>query len=499
MIIGLFWGGSAIIEYFNKRKHRKVMETNVENTSKPSETPESEVHVKPKQKLNQNSTNIEGLILSEEQQRLFEILNTSKSHIFITGKAGTGKSVLLQYFNTNTSKDVVIVAPTGVAALNVGGQTIHSLFRIAPGFVRKADLKIDYKTKELLRHIDSVVIDEVSMVRADLMDAIDHKLKMARDNELPFGGAQLIAFGDVYQLPPVVEDKGMQQFFAHNHGGPYFFNAHVWKQASLQIFELSTIFRQKDERFKSMLNSIRVGNISNAVLDRLNKRALVATPDDGVLTLAGHNATVTEINQKRLDSLPGELHEYQATIEGDLKRSDFPTESTLRLKKGAQVMLLRNDRNKRWVNGTLATIHSLAKDYVKVDIDGIVYSLNVETWKKIRYYYDQNERRVDEEAISSFTQLPLRLAWAITIHKSQGQTYGAVAVDLTEGTFAHGQAYVALSRCASLEGLYLKKPVEKEDIIVDSDIIQFMRAAKVFKPKVPITSNNNSKIPVIVQ
>jgi len=302
---------------------------------------------------------------------------------------------------------------------------------------------------------------------------------MAKENNLPFGGVQIIMFGDLYQLPPVVSDAELHKYFAHNHGGYYFFNAHVWKNSHMNIYELTKIFRQKDENFKNILNEIRQGNITNSLLRELNKRTDSQIPCDGVITLATTNNAVNVMNSFRLSNLTGKLFTYKACIEGELEKASFPTEEFLKLKEGAQVMFLRNDKEKRWVNGTLGFVKSLSGNEVKIDIDGIVYSVPKETWNKIRYYYDPQERKIEEEVVSSFTQYPLRLAWAITIHKSQGQTYNSVAVDMGDGAFAHGQTYVALSRCRTLETLYLKRDIMTNDIIVDSAIIGFMSKAKV--------------------
>lgn len=431
-------------------------------------------------KLNEEKVEVDDIQLSEEQKNIFEEIENTTDNLFITGKAGTGKSLLLQYLKKHTKKLLVVSAPTGVAALNVGGQTINSLFRIPPGFVAKNSLKINYKVATLLRNIDTVVIDEISMVRADMLDAIDHLLRQARNNNLSFGGVQMVMFGDLYQLPPVVSDKGLHEYFADNHGGYHFFHAHVWRNADLKIRELQVIHRQKnDEIFKTILNAIRIGEVDEALLIELNKRARLSIPADGVITLATTNGTVNEINHKRLEILSGEAKTYQASIYGDLEHSAFPTEEFLKLKVGAQVMLLKNDKLKRWVNGTLGKIESLSDDEIKVNIDGFAYSVPPETWNKIRYDYDPVEHKVKEHVVSSFTQFPLRLAWAITVHKSQGQTYGAVVVDMGGGAFAEGQTYVALSRCTSLDGLYLRRGILREDILVDAAVKEFMKKAHI--------------------
>jgi hypothetical protein len=466
----------GVIVYFSKGKSSPRPYNNYNNAYKP--------YVRPMKKLNERQIDVDNLKLSEEQQNIFDIIENQNGNIFITGKAGTGKSSLLQYFKYKSQKRLVVVAPTGVAALNVGGQTIHSLFGFPPAFLSEdklRELRLYPKTAFLLKNIDTVVIDEISMVRADLMEAIDYRLRTARGNELPFGGAQVIMFGDPYQLPPVVSDSELHRYFAHNNGGHYFFNASVWKNTPMEIYELTQIFRQKDENFKNILNEIRHGGVSNTLLNELNERVNFPIPNEGVITLATTNNTVNAINSLRLSQLSGKLFTYKAIIEGELDKASFPTEELLQLKDGAQVMFLKNDKEKRWVNGTLGFIKALSDNEVKVDVDGITFSVAKEKWNKIKYFYNQEERRIEEEVVSSFIQYPLRLAWAITVHKSQGQTYGSVAVDMGDGAFAHGQTYVALSRCTTLETLYLKRGIVIEDIIVDPVIVEFMRLAKVMK------------------
>lgn len=423
--------------------------------------------------------NISTITLSEEQQKIFNRFENTSSHLFITGKAGTGKSVLLQFIRQHSKKKFIVLAPTGVAALNVGGQTIHSFFLLPPTFIETKNLHLNSKTSKILKTLDAIIIDEVSMVRVDVMDAIDFLLRKARGNDQPFGGIQTIMFGDLYQLPPVVNDPELRQYFETMNGGFYFFNSLAWTNTDLEIYELNQNFRQTDEKFKSILNAIRTGLVDNDIISYLNERASVSIPTTGVLTLATINPTVFEINHAKLEGLPDTSFEYHASIDGNLEETAFPTEKTLRLKKGAQIMMLKNDQKKRWVNGSIGTIESIAKNEIKVNIDGLVHTIAPETWNKIRYYFNADKRRVEEEVVSSFTQYPLRLAWAITIHKSQGQTYESVAIDLGWGAFAHGQTYVALSRCKSLETLYLKRPVTYKDIIVDPAIVKFMKNANI--------------------
>ncbi len=412
--------------------------------------------------------------LSAEQQALFAVMEQTRQHLFITGRAGAGKSVLLRHFREQTKKRVVVAAPTGIAALNVKGQTLHSLFKLPPELHRKGRLDPNVRLRSILTRIDCLVIDEISMVRADIMDAVDERLREARENDAPFGGVQVIMFGDVYQLPPVVEKK-LGVYFEDIHGGYYFFNALVWKEVDFKIYELTQVFRQKDPIFKDILNAVRDGSVVEGQIEELNRRHGVAIPAEGVVTLAPTNNLVTTINQKQLDLLPGTTRHYRATITGQISQSAFPTEEDLQLKEGAQVVLLKNDKDGRWVNGTVGKVEKFFDDHIDVLVEGVVYSLERATWEEVVYTYEQKSHKVEAKVASSFTQYPIRLAWALTIHKSQGQTYEQVSLDLTTATFAPGQMYVALSRCTSLEGLYLKMPVKREHIIVDAKVHAFMQ------------------------
>ena len=419
------------------------------------------------------------ITLSAEQSYLLKMMEETNSHLFITGKAGAGKSVLLRAFQESTKKKIVVTAPTGIAALNVGGQTIHSLFRLPFGLHEKGKLWENPKACTLLRRLDAIIIDEISMVRADILDAIDARLKEAKKNNLPFGGVQIIMFGDVYQLPPVVEN-GLVKYFEKVHGGSFFFNALVWKETDFKIFELTQVFRQKDPIFKDILNAVRNGSFTDEQIEQLNKRFGAPIPTDETITLAPTNNLVTTINQRQLAQLPGEAKVYRALVTGNIKESSFPTEEILELKKGAQIVFVKNDKDKRWINGTVGKIEGLHDNYIEVMVSGVVYKLERETWEEVVYKYDEKEGKVTSEVTSSFTQYPIRLAWAMTIHKSQGQTYEKCVIDLKTGTFAHGQMYVALSRCTSLEGLYLKNPVKRSHIIVDVKVAQFMARCETF-------------------
>ncbi len=461
-----------IAEFFQNRQNGtgNFQDKYIQKANKPSS----------KFRLNEKQIDLSEITLSPDQEKILGLLQTSKTPIFLTGKAGTGKSLLLQYYRQKSNKNIVVCAPTGVAALNIGGQTIHSLFKIPPELIRKDSLKVEKRAAKLLKHVDVLIIDEISMVRPDLMDAIDYVLRKARSSSIPFGGVQIIMFGDLFQLPPVIQ-KEVSDYFEQNYGGNFFFNADVWKNIKFDIRELTTVFRQKDEDFKSVLNAVREGTITDEQIMVLNKRAGAEIPSEGVITLTTTNVSAKKINETKLSLLKEKGYEYKAEISGNLEKSAYPTEEILQLKKGAQVMLLRNDKDKRWVNGTLGYIDSLKNDEIKVNIDGNIYSVPRETWKKIKYIFNETTKTLEEKVVSSFTQFPLRLAWAITIHKSQGQTYNSVAIDMGFGAFTYGQTYVGLSRCKSIDGLYLKRKISREDIIVEPKIINFMKNINIDK------------------
>ena len=414
--------------------------------------------------------------LSKEQEEIIQEIENSSNNFFITGKAGTGKSTLLQGLKQLTIKKFIVAAPTGVAAMNVGGQTIHSLFKLPIKLIDPSEIKINKSTIKLLANVELLIIDEASMIRADILDAIDHILQEARDSQLPFGGLQLVMFGDLYQLPPIINDRELSQYFKDKYDSHYFFNAHVWRASTLKVRELQTIFRQEDKYFQEMLNSLRIRSFDSSLLNSLNERVLDKPEGESIITLALTNKTVNEINQEKLAKIDSETFEYHADIDGHMEESAYPTEEVLELKLGAQVMFLKNDREKRWVNGSIGEVEYLSDDFIEVKINGESHEVKKEKWDKIKYSYNETTKKIKEEITSSFTQYPLRLAWAITVHKSQGQTLDKVVFDIERGAFAHGQTYVALSRCSSLEGLYLKRPIRARDIIVDPIVTQFMRS-----------------------
>lgn len=418
------------------------------------------------------------LVLSDEQQALFDTIETTQEHLFVTGRAGTGKSTLLNYLAWNTSKQLVICAPTGVAALNVGGQTIHSLFRLPIGVIADRDIDQNADTRKLLNTIETLVIDEVSMVNADLLDAIDRSLRKARQRPFEsFGGVQVVLFGDPYQLAPVPGDVDERAYFSDQYDSMWFFDAKVWREADLRIYELTTIHRQHEEEFKLMLNAVRHGGVTAEIAHRLNETGARPAPLDGAITLATRNDAVNAINAKALARLPSVIKTAKAEISGEFGGKAYPAEEQLQLKVGAQVMFLRNDFEQRWVNGSIGTVTKIAAT-VFVEVDGEEHEVRPAIWEKFKYAYSPTTKELKRDIVAEFQQFPLRLAWAVTIHKSQGKTYDRAIVDLGQRSFAPGQTYVALSRITALDGLYLTRPLRPSDIIVDPDVRRFMEKAQ---------------------
>ncbi|TPW76825.1 ATP-dependent RecD-like DNA helicase [Schumannella sp. 10F1B-5-1] len=414
--------------------------------------------------------------LSPEQQAVFDAIETTNGHIFVTGRAGTGKSTLLEHLSWNSSKALAICAPTGVAALNVGGQTIHSLFRLPIGVIADQAIEQSAELRKLLGAIETLVVDEVSMVNADLLDAMDRSLRQARGRpHEAFGGAQIVLFGDPWQLAPVPGDEDERAYFADRYRSMWFFDAKVWDEADLTVYELGTIHRQHELEFKQLLTAVRHGSVTAEMAHRLNTVGARPAPDDGTITLATTNATVNRINGQQLARLPGRILTARAEVTGDFGNRAFPADDKLELKKGAQVMFLRNDAggDGRWVNGTVGTVERI-DDTVWVDVDGELHEVLPATWERYRYRYSAATKQLQRDVVAEFTQFPLRLAWAVTIHKSQGKSYDQAIIDLGPRSFAPGQTYVALSRITRLEGLYMTRPLRPSDIIVDDAVRRFM-------------------------
>lgn len=403
---------------------------------------------------------------ADKYHEVANIVENTKGAIYLTGRAGTGKTTFLKNFLNNTELKAVIIAPTGIAALNAGGQTAHSLFKLPPSLIRPQDIK-RVREGRILRAIDIMVIDEVSMVRSDLMDAIDRSLRLHRGVAKPFGGVRLLCVGDNAQLPPVVKNDEidiLEEWF----GGPYFFNSPSARLIDWTVIELCHAFRQTEERFLEILNRVRGGKITrddyDLLEDRINNNATIDV-DNGVI-LTTTNEAAKRINDKEMAALPDKGKIYQCDVDGVFDEKLFPTEGDLNLKIGAKVMILRNDADKRWVNGTLATIVDLLKDSVKVKIGRHIHEIETAEWERYAYELDENNEP-KRKTVGVFRQLPIRPAWALTIHKAQGLTFDRVHVDFGRGAFAHGQTYVALSRCRTLEGLTISRNLKGSDIIIE--------------------------------
>lgn len=421
-------------------------------------------------------------------------METTKQNLFITGKAGTGKSTLLKYFRDHTQKRFVLLAPTGVAAVNINGQTIHSFFGFKPSVtvdhVKTHGRAITKSKKKLFQNLDVIIIDEISMVRADLFDCMDAFLRFhgPQPGE-PFGGVQVIVFGDLYQLPPVIRQDDLATFHTH-YKSPHFFQAHCFCELDMTMIELEHIYRQKDPVFIRLLNQIRLGNITQTDLDEINYACF--TPEDSqsqdssktlAITLTGTNHSADQINEAHLSNLEGDNSVFEGEITGQFREDSLPSPELLSLKPGAQIMMTNNDPKQRWINGTMGKVLRIGQtdsyeNYIRVELEtGKRVSVLEATWDMTKFVLE-NEK-LTAKTVGSYKQFPLKLAWAITIHKSQGKTFQNVIIDLGAKAFAAGQTYVALSRCRSLEGTTLTKPVTNAHILKDSHVLSFLVSQKL--------------------
>jgi len=426
------------------------------------------------------------LKLTPEFIKAYELMESSKPCIFITGKAGTGKSTLLQYFRERTNKEVVFLAPTGVSALNIGGATLHSFFRFPPRFLALEEIRmVAKKRRKLYQSLHTIVIDEVSMVRADMIDVIDRFMRLnGNQSSQPFGGVQMIFIGDLFQLPPVIASDEETALLENNYQSPYFFSAHVFEKIEINRLELTQVFRQTDANFINLLNGLRDNTISTTQIQQLNhyyQPDFNPRLDEFYITLTTTNQIANQINKQQLTKLSSQLYEFTGEI-NEKKDKKFevaalPTDKLLSLKKDAQVMFVKNDAEQRWVNGSLGKIKNLNQHEIIVEtVEQQVYSVKPVRWEILEYQFDEQKQLLTTQVTASFTQYPLRLAWAITIHKSQGKQFDKVMIDLGRGTFAHGQLYVALSRCKTLEGLVLKSQLRPKDVIVDNRVLEFFNS-----------------------
>ncbi|MCC8113938.1 MAG: AAA family ATPase [Bacteroidales bacterium] len=429
---------------------------------------------------------------SAEFQNALALIAYTNQSVFLTGKAGTGKSTFLQYLTRTTKKKYVVLAPTGIAAVNAGGQTLHSFFKLPfkpmlptdPEVVSitrlRERMKYNKQHIKLLKSLDLIIIDEVSMVRADTIDFIDRLLRVFCGNlRQPFGGKQLLLVGDVFQLEPVITGDVKDVLAHHYRDGSFFFNAAAFHELSIVPIELRKVYRQSDPQFISLLDRVRVGAPSLSDIQTLNARVenqASLIDDDFTMTIATRRDMVDHINHTRLESLTTPEHKFVGTINGEFPENSLPTDMELVLKEGAQVVFVKNDPERRWVNGTIGRIVDFGEDGIMVELeDGSKHAVIPETWENVKYEYDEEKQEVTENVIGSYMQYPLKLAWALTIHKSQGLTFDKVIIDVGQGAFSGGQTYVALSRCRSLQGIKLRSTVNARDIFVNQRVVAFSR------------------------
>lgn len=421
---------------------------------------------------------LDGIVISEEYRTVESLLKVGCPVVFVTGNAGTGKTTLIHYLKNIMDKNVVVLAPTGVAALNACGMTIHSFFHLPPKIHKEEDIKLAHN-RNLYKKLEILMIDEVSMVRCDLMDSIDKFLRKNRSSRKPFGGVQLLLVGDLFQLPPVVLDHERDILEKRGYTSPYFFSSFSIQNITMNHVELTSVYRQEDTTYIDVLNRLRIGDDIESVMDIINQQYCdqdIFKPD---ITLTCTNRLADKINIYELDKLQEEEYLFKGTIEGQfsLNTDNLPSPLDLRLKIGTRIMFTKNDAQKRWVNGTIGIVRNIEGKSIMVELvsgsRGMAFDVSPEIWENFKYTYDSVKDEIISCKTGHYTQYPLMHAWAVTIHKSQGKTLDNVLIDLGWGAFTSGQVYVALSRCRTIEGFRLARPIRETDVICDPMIKQF--------------------------
>ena len=426
--------------------------------------------------MNYNKEDMSWVKLTTEFKSILKKIDNTNDNFFITGKAGTGKSTLLQYYYNTTNKKCVLLAPTGRAAINIKGQTLHSFFHLDWGVLDPSDYI--NKSVNQAKNIDTIIIDEISMVRSDILDSIDKILKKTMKNNLPFGGKQMILFGDPFQLSPIVpKNTEIEQFFTHSYKSEYFFDSNSFSLSSMKIVELKYVFRQKNEDFIKILNRIRIGEHTASDLDIINNRIIKnKSNDDNRMILTPFKRRASEINNAGLNSLPKPECKFYAIVKGKINQNNIPANRILTLKKGSKVMFVKNGIS--YVNGSLGVVTDIKNNEVTVKKEGRTIVVKYEEWEDFKYKYNNKTGELEKIIVGSFKQIPLILAWAITIHKCQGSTLEGVHIDLDRGCFAYGQTYVALSRTQSLMDMTLEKPLLDRDIKIDKRVYDYYQSIK---------------------
>jgi ATP-dependent DNA helicase PIF1 len=440
---------------------------------------------------------LEGIEISEEYKNVQSLIEAGFPAVFVTGNAGTGKSTLIQYLRTVLKIRSVVVAPTGVAALNVGGVTIHSFFRFPPKILEDDDIKMVFDRK-LYQKLDLLIIDEISMVRCDLMDNIDKFLRKNRLSDLPFGGVQLLLIGDLFQLPPVVPKTEKNVLKAKGYASFYFFSAFSLQQGSIVPVELTSVYRQADNDFVALLNDVRIGEYIDRVISQINSRCHRPGNKSADITLCCTNKKADQINMRSLQTIFDKEHIFQGEIKGQfsLEEDKLPSPMNLKIKIGARVMFTKNDENRGWVNGSLGIVRHIDEESIGVELvtdhQGSLYDVKRVTWETFKYSYEAERDQIVAHKVGAYTQYPLMLAWAVTIHKSQGKTLENVLIDLGSGAFASGQVYVALSRCRSIDGISLERPIRNTDVQCDPMIKRFYFAMEEMKRSASTDKRGNT-------